>query len=187
MALLAGHANANTTEEIVGPAIAAAASISETKLLGSSSNSSSASSDAVSAEDALNLHQKKLQVRNEALNKARTAHMKEFQARYTKEQQVVLQEEIRKRTEAGDYMGLFSVMKNQASVVKQAMNEEAARYMAMHGQVWDPKKDGDAVTGIGGGAKTGIEAMMESMDSGDAGGLQIVRPGDASKKEIYYT
>ena len=33
----------------------------------------------------------------------------------------------------------------------------------------------------GAGGKTGIEKMMESMESGDAGGLPMVRPGDASK------
>ena len=44
--------------------------------------------DAVSAEDALNSHQKKMQMRSEVFNKARAAHMKEFQARFTKEQQV---------------------------------------------------------------------------------------------------
>ena len=36
-------------------------------------------------------------------------------------------------------------------------------------------------TGGESGSKTGIEKMMESMESGDAGGLPIVRPGDASK------
>lgn len=42
----------------------------------------------MSAEDALNSHQKKMQLRSEVFNKARAAHMKEFQARFTKEQQV---------------------------------------------------------------------------------------------------
>lgn len=42
----------------------------------------------MSAEDALNAHQKKMQLRNEVFNKARTAHMKEFQAKFTKELQV---------------------------------------------------------------------------------------------------
>jgi hypothetical protein len=42
----------------------------------------------VSAEDALNTHQKKMALRSEVFNKARTAHMKEFQARFTKELQV---------------------------------------------------------------------------------------------------
>ena len=44
--------------------------------------------------------------------------------------------------------------------------------------MWDPKKDGGDGDGAG---KTGIEKMLESMDSGDAGGLPMVRPGDASK------
>jgi hypothetical protein len=38
-----------------------------------------------SAEDALNKHQKKLALRSEAFNKAREKHMKEFQAKYTKQ------------------------------------------------------------------------------------------------------
>ncbi len=42
--------------------------------------------------------------------------------------QVVLQAEIKKRTDAGDYMGMFSLMKDQANVIKQAMNEENQRY-----------------------------------------------------------
>jgi hypothetical protein len=48
-----------------------------------------AAADAVSAEDALNAHRKKMELRSEVFNKARTAHMKEFQARFTKEQQVL--------------------------------------------------------------------------------------------------
>ena len=36
-----------------------------------------------------------------------------------------------------------------------------------------------------GSSKTGIEKMMESMESGDAGGLPMVRPGDASKYYFY--
>jgi hypothetical protein len=42
-------------------------------------------------------------------------------------QQVVLQAEIKKRTDAGDFMGMFSLMKDQANVIKQAMNEENQR------------------------------------------------------------
>jgi galactokinase/mevalonate kinase-like predicted kinase len=126
----------------------------------------------------LNAHDKKLHVRNEQINKLRAAHMKEFQARYTKEQQIELQEEIRKRTERGDYLSIFSLMKEQANKMKLAMAAENARFMAMHGQVWDPKKDTDAAS------KTGIESMLDSLefDSGSAGqGLAMIRPGDASK------
>lgn len=129
-----------------------------------------------SAEDLLNEHQKKLQNRNEELNKKRIAHMKEFQAKYTKEQQAVLQEEIRRRSERGDYMSMFTLMKEQAAKVKQAMAEENQRFMAMHGAVWDPKS-GD---GTDGNAKGTIESLMDSMESSDAGGLPMVRPGDAS-------
>lgn len=67
--------------------------------------------------------------------------------------------------------------------------------MALHGRVWDPKKDGDGLGGSSSGSsssstsstttKTSIEQMMESLDGGggvdSAGGVAIVRPGDASK------
>lgn len=129
------------------------------------------------AEDVLNAHEKKLKVRSEALNKLRAQHMKEFQARYTKEQQAVLQEEIRKRTERGDYMSIFSLMKEQAGQVKNAMAAENMRFMAMHGQVWDPKKDQD----FSSEPKTGLASMLESLDGAEStGGLPMVRPGDAS-------
>lgn len=153
LALLAGHANANTSDEL-------------------------SNAESTNAEEALNAHQKKLQLRNDALNKARAAHMKEFQAKYQKEQQVVLQEEIRKRTEQGEYMAMFSLMKEQASKMKQAIAEENMRFMAIHGQIWDPKRDGDGLNG----SKSSMEQLIESMDGVDSGGagLPMVRPGDAS-------
>lgn len=100
--MLAGHANANTTE-VLDPS---STNHSTTNLItdGSSTSStalhSSSSSDLTtvpttttndtnnttdSAEDALNKHQKKLALRSEAFNKAREKHMKEFQAKYTKQ------------------------------------------------------------------------------------------------------
>ena len=91
---------------------------------------------------------------------------------------MILQEEIRKRTEKGEYMAMFSLMKEQAAKMKQAMNEENMRFMAMHGQVWDPKKDGDGLDG----SRTAVEKLMDSMDGADSmGGLPMIRPGDASK------
>jgi hypothetical protein len=53
-----------------------------------STAATTSSAASVSAEDALNTHQKKMALRSEVFNKARTAHMKEFQARFTKELQV---------------------------------------------------------------------------------------------------
>jgi hypothetical protein len=41
--------------------------------------------------------------------------------------QVKLQEDIKRRTEAGDYMGMWTAMKNQTVVIRQAMNEENQR------------------------------------------------------------
>lgn len=77
-------------------------------------------------------------------------------------------------------MGIFSLMKNQAGNMKRAMDAENMRFMALHGQVWDPKKDGDGAAGAGGLGS--IEDMMKQMDAGEsAGGLPMVRPGDASE------
>lgn len=169
LALLAGHANANTSEDILPPAV----TNTDTAL---TTNTGLPQDPNMSPEDYLNLHDKKLKARADVVNKLRAEHMKEFQARYTKEQQALLQEQIRQKTEAGEYMAMFTLMKDQAARIKQAMADENARFMAMHGQVWDPKKDGDGLT-----QKTGVEKMMESLDTGDAGGLQMIRPGDASK------
>ena len=101
--MLAGHANANTTE-VLDPSstnhstnlITDGTSTSSTALHSSSSSSSSdlttvkndnsyTNNTTDSAEDALNKHQKKLALRSEAFNKAREKHMKEFQAKYTKQ------------------------------------------------------------------------------------------------------
>eukprot|EP01040_Poterioochromonas_malhamensis_P009840 gene9840-10684_t len=164
LALLSGHANANTSEEL-----------GKEVVVHEGNNNKKKEESGKAAEDILNEHQKKLQARSEELNKARMAHMKEFQAKFTREQQVLLQEEIRKRTEKGDYMAMWTLMKDQATRVKQAMAEENQRFMAMHGQVWDPKRDGDGMT------KSTIEELMDGMDtSSSAGGLPVVRPGDAS-------
>jgi len=101
--LLAGHANANTTE-VLDPSstnhsttnlITDGTSTSSTTLHSSSSSSdlttvpttstNDTNNTTDSAEDALNKHQKKLALRSEAFNKAREKHMKEFQAKYTKQ------------------------------------------------------------------------------------------------------
>jgi hypothetical protein len=102
--LLSGHANANTTEA-VAPVVKA---ITDVPPQSSSSMTSPLNRDVAdststgkSAEDLLNEREKKLQYRNDAFNKLRAAHMKEFQAKYTAEQQTILQQEIKKKTEAG--------------------------------------------------------------------------------------
>jgi hypothetical protein len=107
--LLAGHANANTTE-VLDPSstnhsttnlITDGTSTSSTTLHSSSSSdlttvpttttnavkndNSYTNNTTDSAEDALNKHQKKLALRSEAFNKAREKHMKEFQTKYTKQ------------------------------------------------------------------------------------------------------
>jgi cation-transporting ATPase 13A1 len=181
LALLAGHANANTTEDIEKSA--------EEK-----AKAGSAEVAPLAAEDALNAHENDMKKRGALLNNARMAHMKEFQvsvfldhqdtlltmtnsvlqARYQKEAQARMQEEVKKLTEKGELMAMWTVMKNQASQAKAAMDAENRRFMAMHGQIWDPKKDGDGLE------SSGMAGMMQSLENSDAGGLPVVRPGDAS-------
>ena len=169
VALLAGHANSNTTDapSVEGTAtavVATAASDSET---------------GASAEDALNAHQAALKKRADEVNKLRAAHMKAFQAKYQAEAQKKLAKKVEELTQKGELMAMWSVMKGQASEMKAAMNKENARFMAIHGQVWDPKKDGDNDQGAG-----GLMGMLGDLDSMDdpaaAAGLPQIRPGDAS-------
>ena len=47
-------------------------------------------------------------------------------------------------TYIGEYMKMFSLMKTQASRTQQALNAENKRFMALHGQIYDPKRDVDA-------------------------------------------
>jgi hypothetical protein len=90
-----------------------------------------------------------------------------------------LQEEIRKLTERGEYMSMFSLMKQQAVETKQAMDLENARFMATYGQVWDPSKNPDST------ATSGLDSILGGLDinasDSNPGGLQMIRPGDASK------
>jgi cation-transporting ATPase 13A1 len=166
LALLAGHANANTTD---GGAT------------GKGGEGKGEAKDAKSAEDALNEHQKAVAKRSDAFNAMRAAHMKEFQKKQQAKGAEDLQKKIAEVTEKGEWMSMFSVMKDHGIKLKKDLEMENKRFMAIHGHVWDPK-DGDGLGGSGGG--TGLDGLMAQLDSGDAaggmGGLPMVRPGDAS-------
>ena len=82
LALLAGHANTNTTTEIGSTTAIPATTTSTTALT-------------TTAEESLNKHEKELQKRNDKFNLARVAHMKQFQAAYQKIQALELQEQIK--------------------------------------------------------------------------------------------
>ena len=65
------------------------------------------------------------------------------------------------------------------SAVKQAalIAKENARFAALHGQTWDPKKDGGDASGA-------LSSLLDGADlengGGGMGGVPMVRPGDAS-------
>jgi phosphoserine phosphatase len=101
IALLAGHANANTTEKL-------ALSEGDSAVV-----SAGAGTEKKSAEDTLNAHEAEVKGRVAAVNKMREAHMKVWTANYVKQAQAEMQEKIRELTEKGEYTAMFSVMKEQ--------------------------------------------------------------------------
>lgn len=119
LALLAGHANTNTTEDLIH---------AQTTITADTSGIASGSEvSKVSAEDALNAHEAALRVRGEAFNKARQEHMKRFQAEYNKRAQLEIQEQVKKLTEEGNYTGMWSIMKEGAMKTKRVLEEENKR------------------------------------------------------------
>ena len=176
IALLAGHANTNTTDDSVD--VSKQVTTTTTSASATTSSTITSSSSSSSAEDVLNAHDAAIKKRAEQINAMRAAHIKKFQAEYQKKQAELLQVEMKARMEKGEYMAMFSVMKNQAVVMKQALDAENRRFMMVHGQVWDPKKDTDSATG-GSDMLGSLMTQMEQADQG-AGGLPMVRPGDAS-------
>jgi cation-transporting ATPase 13A1 len=170
MALLAGHANANTTD-------APLEELTETAVVSSEGKKESG----MSAEDALNAHEKALKKRQEETNKLRQAHMKKFQAKYQQEQAVIMEAKVKELTAKGEFMGMWGLMKDQANNLKNTMAAENARFMHQHGQVWDPKKDGkDDDKDASAFDLMSMMGDMPDQDSMSTGGLPMVRPGDAS-------
>ncbi len=149
IALLAGHANTNTAGDIT----------------------EGDSHEEGSAEDALNAHSKSMTSKWEEVNKLRVAHMKQWQAEYQKQSQRRLQEETQALMSRGEYMASFGAMKKNGLELRNAIQAENARFMQLHGQVWDSKKD----TGDVGG----LASLLDTPDE-TAGGAPVVRPGDAS-------
>jgi cation-transporting ATPase 13A1 len=171
VALLAGHANTNTTD---APSVEKAGTAVVTSDKGSGDTGAS-------AEDALNAHQEALKKRADEVNKLRLAHMKAFQAKYQVEAQAILKKKVEELTAKGELTAMWGLMKGQAGEMKAAMAKENARFMAANGQVWDPKTADEDGTGGGGGG--GLMDMLGGMDVDDAsaaGGVPQIRPGDAS-------
>ena len=171
IALLAGHANANTTEKIEGAGDKAVAMID--------GNNPPVST---SAEDALNDHDKALKARSAHVNKLREAHMKVWQAQYMKKAQEEMQAKIKELTEKGELMATFGLMKEQAGKTRMAVQAENQRFMALHGQIWDPKNDVDHTNASQGDLMSmfGIDPSQTDSENMGGNGPPIVRPGDAS-------
>ena len=167
MALLAGHANANTTDAPVEESTETAVTVSKDGEAGST------------AEDALNKHEAALKKRTEDINALRVAHMKKFQEKYQAQAAIKATEIMKELTAKGDFGGLWGAMKGQAGDLQKALAQENHRFMAIHGKVWDPKKDENGAATSAGGFD--MASMMEGMDdTAAAGGMAMIRPGDAS-------
>ena len=78
MALLAGHSNANTSQEIGAPAAADTAASAASASAGNGTVTASSLSSS-SAEDLLNAHEKIVQTRAAEIGKRHAEHMKAFQ------------------------------------------------------------------------------------------------------------
>ena len=177
MALLAGHANANTTDDALDLDFSDAGSN-----LDSENSDTNAEASGVGAEDLLNAHSEQLKRRQSHVEQLRKAHMKRFQDSYVKKQQADMQRKLKEITEKGEYMKMLSLFKDQAVETKNAINKENRRFMALHGQVWDPKKDDadNAQDASGMMSMLGMGDGAESGDGMDTGKLPMLRPGDAS-------
>jgi soluble P-type ATPase len=127
VALLTGHANANTSENIEGTE-----GISQSRI-----------DEKLSAEDTLNAHGTALKDRGATVNKMREAHMKVWQAEYMKRAQEEMQQKIKEYSEKGEWMATFSLMKEQAANSRIGIQSENKRFMAQHGHIWDPKSTKD--------------------------------------------
>ena len=79
MALLAGHSNANTSQEIGAPAAAADTAASAAAAAAGHGTVTASSSSSSSAEDLLNAHEKIVQTRAAEIGKRHAEHMKVFQ------------------------------------------------------------------------------------------------------------
>lgn len=107
IALLAGHANANTTEKLAS------------KETDSSVVLSGTGAEKKSAEDTLNAHDADIKARAVAVDKMRQAHMKVWSANYQKVAQAEMQAKIKELTEKGEYSAMFSLMKDQAGRIQR--------------------------------------------------------------------
>jgi len=146
IALLAGHANTNTAGDITE---------GEAREEGS-------------AEDALNAHSKSVMSKWEEVNKLRVAHMKQWQAEYQKQSQRRLQEETQALMARGEYMATFGAMKKNGLELRNAIQAENTRFMKLHGQVWDSKKDTSAA-----GEAGSLASLLDTPDDAAGGAAPL--------------
>jgi cation-transporting ATPase 13A1 len=144
IALLAGHANANTMETDSPPATATGGSGSGTgsgtggageRGASGRGEGGSGTEGGKSAEDALNERDKALAIRTAQVNAARVVHMKAWQVEYQKHQQESMAQMMQELSAKGEYMKMFSVLKELAAKARQDTNAENMRFMSIHGQV----------------------------------------------------
>lgn len=168
LALLAGYGNVNTSSTNEVPAELEDGQQQQMEVVG----------DKKGAEEALNERDKEIAGRNKKAQKARQAYLWEKQKELQALQKQWLEDEMEARAQQGQ-TGIMS----QAGAVKASlgrMTEELKtamkEYDKTHGNVYDQDEGKDKKQDM----EAKVAEMKEALTSADAGGLPVVRPGDAS-------
>lgn len=161
LALLAGYGNVNTTSSQAEPTPEATSSES-----------------AKPAEQALNERQAQLQKRTKQVGKARSAFFAERQKELNKMHKQWLEEEIQARSERGEdgFMAQAGAVKVVLAKYTNSLKNDMKEYDLRHGNVYDAQTSAKDMEQ----AKEDAEKKMKEALEGSAGGLPMVRPGDAS-------
>jgi len=156
LALLAGYGNVNTTASL-GDGAAAGADAGET---------------AKAAEQILNDRQAALTKRSKEAQKARQKFMAEKQKELNGMHKQWLEEEVEARVARGEnsFFAQAGAVKVVLGKYQAALKAAVKEYDAQHGNVYDGEDK----------PKDRLEEMKSKLETAEAGGLPMVRPGDAS-------
>eukprot|EP00440_Ansanella_granifera_P044786 gb/GFBE01048540.1/.p1 GENE.gb/GFBE01048540.1/~~gb/GFBE01048540.1/.p1 ORF type:complete len:1465 (+),score=367.68 gb/GFBE01048540.1/:1-4395(+) len=127
------------------------------------------------AEEALNERDTELLKKNKKAAKERKQFLWDKQKELNAKQKEWLEEEMEARAQRGEtgIMSQAGAVKSSLARYTEALKNEMKEYDKTHGNVYDSDdktKDAEAK----------LKEMKEAMQDGSAGGLPMVRPGDAS-------
>eukprot|EP00930_Biecheleria_cincta_P038547 TRINITY_DN26478_c0_g1_i1.p1 TRINITY_DN26478_c0_g1~~TRINITY_DN26478_c0_g1_i1.p1 ORF type:complete len:1488 (+),score=365.22 TRINITY_DN26478_c0_g1_i1:27-4466(+) len=168
LALLAGYGNVNTTDSNEVPAELEDESQEQVEVVGGKKG----------AEEALNDRDKEIAKRNKKQQKARQAYLWEKQKELQALQKVWLEEEMEARAQQGQtgIMSQAGAVKASLGRLTEELKAAMKEYDKTHGNVYDQDDGKDKKQDM----EAKVNEMKEALTSADAGGLPMVRPGDAS-------